>query len=119
MGDEKSCPSKAISYNRSKNRSLATLCYGKKQYSIAESARLARANTGAENAQTRADRLEEICGEQMAAWEEHLSTIRAERAVREAAWLARRLLLENRDLEVLELATEKMADARGRAGQEL
>ena len=91
---------------------------GRKQYALAEGARLARANLGAQNALERADRLEEICLEQMAAWEEHLATIRAERTVRDAAWLARRLLIENRDLETMELANEKIQQAKALAGDE-
>ena len=89
---------------------------GRKQYMKAEGARLARADAGAQSASEKADRLEEICAEQMAAWEEHLATIRSQKATREASWLARRLLLESRDLETVELADEKIAQARSLAG---
>ena len=91
---------------------------GKKNYLLAESARLARANSGEENAQEHADRIEEICMEQMAAWEEHLATVRAERTVREAAWLSRRTMLTQRDLDVVALANSKIAEARQRAGED-
>ena len=91
---------------------------GKRNYTSAENLRQARANAGTEKAVQHADRLEEICQEQMAAWEEHLATLGAQRTVREAAWLARGVLLEGRDLEVIELVNSKITAAKQRAGED-
>ena len=90
----------------------------RRQYAKAEGIRAARANAGVEKSTERSDRLEEICSEQIAAWEETLSTMQAQRSVRESAWLARALELENRDLETMQLAAEKIAKAKTRAGEE-
>ena len=40
--------------------------------------------------------MEEICLEQIRAWETHLELLRSARTAREAEWEARRLLLENK-----------------------
>ena len=60
--------------------------------------------------------MQEICTEQMEAWETHLANLKAERSERENAWEARRLLLENNALEVVSLAEEKILEAKSRAG---
>ena len=62
----------------------------------AENAREARAAAAEATAEERSERLEEICLEQVTAWEEKLDTIRIARAEREEAWTARIELLQGR-----------------------
>ena len=87
-----------------------------KQFVKAEGCRVARFDVAAQNAEDRAERLEDICREQMAAWEANLEKIQAERSAREAAWLARRLLMEGRALQTEELLNEKLVEAQQRTG---
>ena len=96
--------------------SAAQLEWAREQAETSETTRVSRTDASSVNAESRANRLEEICKEQMAAWEAHLVTIQTERRDRDAAWQARRLLLEGRALEVEELAREKIAEAKERAG---
>ena len=77
---------------------------------------MARTDAAAVQATERAERLEAICLEQLAAWEKHLEQLRIDRTARDAEWEARRLLLENRALEVAELAALKIDEANQRAG---
>ena len=81
-----------------------------------EEERVSRTDASAIKAEERSSRLEEICREQMEAWQTHLLTLQTERSTREAAWQARRLLLEGRALEVSAVADEKIAAGRERAG---
>ena len=87
-----------------------------KLHEDAETARVARTDAAALSSTTHSDRLEAICQEQMAAWEKHLDQLRAQRSVRESAWEARRMCLENRALEIQELATKQIEEAHLRAG---
>ena len=87
-----------------------------KNFNRAETNRVARTDAATLKAEEHSERLEEICNEQVKAWEAHFVTIRAQRSVRETAWEARRLLLENKALEVVSLAEEKIKEANDRAG---
>ena len=87
-----------------------------KQLARTEEERAARTRAGAVKSEENADRLEEICREQMEAWQQHLVTVQAERSTRTAAWLAREMLLEGRALEMRQLAEEKIEAAVGRSG---
>ena len=87
----------------------------RKQQSGAESTRVARTEAAATQAATRSEKLEEICLEQIRAWETHLKQLRSARTAREAEWEARRLLVENRALEVAELPARKIEEAYGQA----
>ena len=82
-----------------------------KKLARTEEERAARTSAGAVKSEENADRLEEICREQMEAWQQHLVTVQTERRVRTAAWLARELLLEGRALELRQLAEEKIEAA--------
>ena len=95
---------------------LAACEVSAKQFGKAESERLARADAAASRAADHADRLEAICEEQVEAWTAHLDQVRSERASRDAAWLARRLLLDQRALEVNAILEEKLTQAKGKAG---
>ena len=87
-----------------------------KQFVRTEGCRVARFDVAAQNAEDRAERLEDICREQVTAWESNLAKIQAERSTREAAWLARRLLMAGRALETEELLNAKLAEAQQRSG---
>ena len=87
-----------------------------KNYNRAETNRVARTDAATLRAEEHSDRLEEICSEQMAAWEAHLVTLKSQRSVRVTAWEARRLLLENQALAVVSLAEQKIMEANSRAG---
>ena len=89
----------------------------RKQYETAEKTRIRRADAAEIEAESHADRLEEICTEQAAAWEAMLEKIRRERAGREAAWRARRAALENRHLQVQEVADKAITAAKDKAGE--
>ena len=87
-----------------------------KKLARTEEERAARTAAGALKSEENADRLEEICREQMEGWQQHLVTVQAERSTRTAAWLAREMLLEGRALEMRQLAEEKIAAAVERSG---
>ena len=87
-----------------------------KKYAEGKKSRAARADAAAGKADGRANRLEGICLEQITAWEKNLEQLRADRTCRESAWNARRLILESRALEVTALATDKVEEARMKAG---
>ena len=82
-----------------------------------EETRTARACAAEVKADENADRLEEICREQAAAWQEQLLVVERARAVRQAAWTSRRLLHESRGLQVQELYQQKIDEAKNRAPQ--
>ena len=88
----------------------------REQAEKAEDARVAKTDASAVKSEERANRLEEICKEQLEAWEAHLLVIQAERSSREASWQARRMLLEGRALEVQELAQHRISLAKEIAG---
>ena len=87
-----------------------------KRLAKTEEERANRTAIGSTKSTENADRLEEICREQMEGWQQHLITVQAERSTRTAAWLARELLLEGRALELRQLADEKIAAATDNAG---
>ena len=80
-------------------------------------ARVARLNAAELRAEERANRLEEICEKQAAAWEPHLTQLKGQRSTRQAAWTARRTLLDSRHLEVREHISELAGEANQRAGR--
>ena len=108
----------ATSNIRAKAKALATseLDVSIKQFARAEAAKVARADAAALKAEERADRLEAIAIELTTAWEAHLVDLRAERSTRNAAWVARRLVLEARTLQVEEHLDAKMQNAKSRNG---
>ena len=69
-----------------------------KQHAKGNELRCHKTDAAELRAEEQANRLEEICREQAAAWEEHLTNLQRERSTREAAWTARRTLLESRFL---------------------
>ena len=87
-----------------------------KNYNRAETDRLNRVGAATVKAEENADRLEEICAEQIAAWEAHSVVLRAQRAVRDSAWEARRMQLEGHSLEIIEYAETKIKESKARAG---
>ena len=70
------------------------------QHTKENEARVARSDAAEVRAEEHASRLEDVCREQAAAWTDHLVSLQAERSTRDAAWTARRVLLDNRYLEV-------------------
>ena len=88
-----------------------------KQHARSESARSARFEESSEKAEKRADTLEAICLAQLSAWETHLADIRADRTVRSAAWLARRLEVESRVTQEEEHLKAKLQEAQARGGE--
>ena len=88
----------------------------RRQATIAENSREARASAAAAKAEERADRLEQICVEQITAWEEKLEAIREMRTEREEAWEERTSALQVRGTELLAHADERIAAARAKAG---
>ena len=87
-----------------------------KLHARAESARSARFEAAADNADERGDKLEAICLAQMAAWETHLANLRSERSVRNSAWLARRLEVESRATQEEEYLSTRLLEAKARSG---
>ena len=87
------------------------------QHDNAEKAKVGRALAAEEAARQNADRLEDICSEQQQAWEAQLWQLQQERLTREAAWLARRTLYEDRHFQAQQLLQTKLDEAKLRTGQ--
>ena len=85
-----------------------------KKFNRGETDRVARTDAATQTATEHADRFEEICQEQVEAWQAHLVQLRVDRTQRESTWEARRLLLEGKALEVVQHAEERIKEAKAR-----